>query len=184
MGSDWIRVTPSEQSASDDDSRVARSGRVPGRLRAVRRGATGGLIATAVMTIYRLPVFRAVPPTAEFWARFLGRGDAEQYTGRGIILHFAYGTFAGAVFGPLFGEAARRSTVPREYLGVVSGLVYGVTLSLFGTQVVFRHLLDRDLEPEHELVFHVGHVIYGLTLGTWLSTREPLGEVYESADRQ
>jgi len=29
------------------------------------------------------------------------------------------------------------------------------------------------------VIFHVGHVIYGLTLGTWIGFRERKGEVYE-----
>jgi len=45
-------------------------------LRVVRgliRGVVGGLIATVLMTLYRFPVFRALPPTADFWAKYVGR---------------------------------------------------------------------------------------------------------------
>ncbi|EJN57665.1 hypothetical protein [Halogranum rubrum] len=72
--------------------------------------------------------------------------------------------------------------VNRDAVGVAVGLVYGLALSTFGTRVVFRHVLNQDLEPEHVLVFHVGHAIYGLTLGTWLNSRERLGDVYEKSE--
>lgn len=148
---------------------------------AIWRGLKGGFIATAVMTLYRVPVFRALPPTAEFWAKYLG-GEAEQYTLSGIVLHFLYGSVAGAVFGVLFTRFGLRQRQTREWDGIVTGSLYGVVLSLFGTEVIFRYVLGRELESEHELVFHVGHLIYGLTLGTWMSSRKRVGEVYEEAE--
>lgn len=132
------------------------------------------------MTLYRLPIFRALPPTAEFWARYVGGGDAEDYPIQGFVLHLFYGMVAGGVFYPLFVAISRRSPNHRDLLGVVCGAGYGLALSLIGTRIVFRRVLDRGLESEHALVFHVGHLIYGLTLGTWLASREPLGEVYET----
>ncbi len=147
---------------------------------AIWQGLKGGFIATVVMTIYRIPVFRALPPTAEFWARYFG-GEAEQYTILGIVLHFLYGSVAGAVFGACFSGIRLESTLIREWAGIVTGSIYGVVLSVFGTEVLFRYVLDRELESDHELVFHVGHLVYGLTLGTWMSSREGVGEVYEDA---
>lgn len=65
-------------------------------------------------------------------------------------------------------------------LGVIGlALMYGLALSVFGTRFVFHYLLDEKLEPDEAVIFHVGHVIYGLTLGTWISFRERKGEVYE-----
>jgi len=58
-------------------------------------------------------------------------------------------------------------------------LVYSLALSAFGTRVLFRYLLDEELESDETVIFHVGHVIYGLTLGTWIGFRERKGEVYE-----
>lgn len=147
--------------------------------RAAIRGVKGGLIATAVMTLYRLPIFRALPPTAEFWARFVGGGDAEQYPLHGLALHFLYGAVAGGVFGPAFAVIDRRTGFDRERLGLVSGLAYGLVLSLVGHRLIFRHLLERELAPDEAIVFHVGHAIYGLTLGTWFGRRERFGDVYE-----
>lgn len=152
--------------------------------RAILRGLEGGVVATAVMTLYRLPVFRALPPTAEFWAKYVGSADADQYTLQGIVLHFLYGALAGAVFGPLFSTLDSQTSVPRDQVGLVSGLVYGGVLSLFGTKVVFPVLLDQELDPDEELVFHVSHLVYGVTLGTWSSKREALGEAYETPPRR
>ena len=86
---------------------------------------------------------------------------------------------AGAAFGPAFAALDARTSVGRDELGVAAGLTYGLALSAFGSRVLLRRLLGRGLEPEHALVFHVGHAIYGLTLVTWLASRERLGEVYE-----
>ena len=143
------------------------------------RGIKGGLIATAGMTLYRLPVFRALPPTAEFWARYVGSGDAEDYPLIGLILHFLYGAGGGGAFGVVFATLDRKTAFDRERFGLVSGLVYGLLLSVFGSRVLFPYLLDRELESDELLVFHVGHVIYGLTLGTWFGRHEGFGDVYE-----
>ncbi len=65
-------------------------------------------------------------------------------------------------------------------LGAIGlSMVYGLALSVFGTRVIFKQLLGEELEPDEGTVFHVAHVIYGLTLGTWMSSREQLGDVYE-----
>lgn len=143
------------------------------------RGLKGGLIATAVMTLYRWPIFRALPPTAEFWAQFVGGGEADQYLAQGLVLHFLYGVGGGLVFGPVFAVLDRQTGLDRERLGLVTGFMYGLALSVFGHRVIFRHLLDRELEDDEVLVFHVGHAIYGVTLGTWFGSRERFGEVYE-----
>jgi hypothetical protein len=143
------------------------------------RGIMGGIVATAVMTLYRLPIFRALPPTAEFWARFVGGGDAEQYPLHGLILHFGYGAAAGGVFGPAFATIDRRTRLDRERLGIVSGLTYGLVLSVIGHRIIFQRVLGRELADDEAIVFHVGHTIYGLTLGTWFGSHERFGDVYD-----
>jgi hypothetical protein len=147
--------------------------------RDVLRGVVGGLVATAVMTVYRLPIFRSLPPTAEFWARYVGGGEAEEYPFVGLVLHFLYGGVGGGLFGGLFARLSSRTSLPREPLGVASGVGFGGVLSVFGTRVVFPYLLGRDLEADERLVFHVGHLVYGLTIGTWVAKRESAGEVYD-----
>lgn len=147
--------------------------------RGLIRGVVGGLIATILMTLYRFPVFRALPPTSEFWAKYIGSDDAEAYPAKGLILHFLYGGAAGGVFG--VGISLLEFQSERErHLGVIGlSLVYGLVLSVFGTRFVFQYLLDEDAEPNEAVIFHVGHIVYGLTLGTWVGFSEQKGEVYE-----
>jgi hypothetical protein len=145
----------------------------------VWHGVTGGIVATAVMTVYRLPVFHGLPPTSEFWAQYVGSEDADAYPLQGLVLHFAYGAGAGAVFGAVFALVEDRLPLSREVSGVLGGVAYSLLLSVFGSRLVFERLLDQELDGESALVFHLGHVIYGLALGTWLSTRESVENVYD-----
>ena len=148
-------------------------------LGSVWRGIKGGLVATIVMTVFRLPMFRALPPTAEFWATYLGEKPAEAYQFHGLVLHVVYGSMAGAAFGPVFAIANRHYPGNRNYLALLTGLIYGVILSLIGTRLIFPYLLREDLQEDEALVFHVGHIIYGLTLGMWFGTHARAGEVYD-----
>lgn len=148
-------------------------------LRGTARGVVGGLIATVLMTLYRFPVFRALPPTSEFWATFVRAGEPEEYPATGLVLHFAYGGVAGGVFGFLFSLIEFRSRRNRRLGAIALSLVYGMVLSVFGSRVLLGRLLKEDLEPDERAVFHVAHAVYGLTLGTWMSSQEPPGEVYE-----
>ena len=140
---------------------------------ALGQGTVGGLLATIVMTAYRLPIARSLPPTAAFWARYVGSGDAEDYAGTGLLLHLGYGAGAGAVFGALFRIAGldAYSEHVRETRGIGLATLYGVALSVFGSRVVLGRLLGMDLDADEALVFHVSHVIYALTLGTWVGSR-------------
>ena len=142
-------------------------------LDALAQGTVGGLLATVVMTAYRLPIARSLPPTAAFWARYVGSGKAKDYPGIGLLLHLGYGAGAGAVFGYLFGVAGldARPEHVREAAGVGLATVYGIALSIFGSRVVLGRLLDMNLDADEALVFHVSHVIYALTLGTWVGSR-------------
>lgn len=162
----------------DTEGRLLSAIRTP-PVRAALHGAVGGLIATVLMTLYRTPVFRALPPTAEFWAQYVAGGDPDDHRTVGLLLHLLYGTVAGALFGPVFRAADGRTRLPRDQLGVVAGLGYGLLLSAFGERVLLRRLIGTDLDAGERAVFHVGHVIYGLTLGSRVSTRRRVGEVYD-----
>lgn len=148
-------------------------------LQGTARGVVGGLIATTLMTLYRFPVFRALPPTAEFWAMFVRGGEPEEYPVAGLLLHYMYGGAAGGLFGFVFSQIDFRSQRDRRFGAIGLSLVYGLVLSVFGSRVLLKRLLKEELEPDERAIFHVAHVIYGLTLGMWLSSREPPGEVYE-----
>lgn len=161
---------------SSRQSGVGTADPVVGRLRlfdALVQGTVGGLLATVVMTAYRLPIARSLPPTAAFWSRYVGSREADDYPGIGLLLHLGYGAAAGAVFGVLFrvvGLDARPEHV-REAVGVGLATLYGIVLSIFGSRVVLGRLLAMDLDTDEALVFHVSHVIYALALGTWVGSR-------------
>jgi len=135
-------------------------------------GAVGGALATAVMTAYRMPVAASLPPTAKFWARFVAGGEPEDHPVPGLALHLLYGACGGAVFGALFRSFGARSDGDdeREVGGVVLGSLYALALSAFGERAVLGGLLSTDLDATESLVFHVGHLVYGLSLGSWVAS--------------
>lgn len=155
---------------------------VPRLIRSTRRGAIGGLAATVGMTVYRIPVFRALPPTAEFWSRYVAGGEPADHPFPGLVLHVLYGTVGGAIFGALTSVRPIRDPIVRERLYLVAGLLYGLLLSVIGSRIIFVYLLGRKLRPEHAVVFHVGHAIYGVTLGTFMAADAPLGAVYDESE--
>lgn len=154
-------------------------GRASDLSRWAANGAIGGLLATVVMTAYRMPVSTSLPPTAEFWARYVARGDAGDHPVAAVLLHLGYGSAAGSAFGVLY-RALGWNTVRdrvREPAGIGLGAFYGVALSVFGTRVVLTRLLSMDLDATEALVFHVGHLVFGLSLGSWIAARSPAGDI-------
>lgn len=141
-----------------------------GRFGAVRSGAKGGFIGTVVMTTFRVPIARSLPPTADFWAKYVGAGGPDEYTIQGILLHLLYGAGSGVVFASFCSPRETGSEAKKERQGILRGAVFGLLLSVFGVQVVLKRLLDMDLEPDERLIFHVSHAIYGLTLGAWIGS--------------
>lgn len=135
----------------------------------LRNGAVGGVFATVVMTLFREPTARSLPPTAELIAQ-VTNGDPEEYHVSSLALHGLYGTLAGVLFSLLVGKPISETGEP-ETVGLLVGAAYGVGLSLFGERVVLRHLLGMDLEMDESAIFHTGHLIYGLALGTWVGSR-------------
>ncbi len=134
------------------------------------------------MTVYRLPVTRSLPPTADFWAQFVGDGAPEDYPVPALVLHFIYGGTAGAAFAaslrgresvdaddPRYDRQRGPPTYSGEVPTTVAGLLYGLALSAFGERFVLGGLLDVD--PDDRVAFHVGHALYGITLGAWVGTR-------------
>jgi hypothetical protein len=138
---------------------------------AVFHSVQGGLFATAVMTAFRLPILRSLPPTANFWAKYVGDGDPEEYRTIGLLLHLVYGAVGGLLFGLGYGRLNLTPGENTEARGVVWGALYGLVLSVFGEYAMLRGLLGMDVEEEAATVFHTSHLIYGLALGAWVGSR-------------
>jgi len=148
-------------------------------LRWAKNGAVGGAIATFVMSAYRLPVADSLPPTAEFWAKFVSGNEPEDHPAVGLLLHVVYGAGGGATFGALF-EPFRADTGSDRRLeadGVVLGALYGLALSVFGERAVLGALLNTDLDDTESLVFHVSHLVYGVSLGSWLASESTVDDI-------
>lgn len=150
-----------------------------GVLQWATNGAVGGALATAVMTAYRMPVTESLPPTAAFWARYVADGEPDDHPVPALVLHLGYGAAAGSAFGVLFRRFDRRSDSDesREVGGVVLGALYALVLSVFGERVVLGRLLSMDLDATESLVFHVGHLVYGLSLGSWVASESTLEDL-------
>jgi hypothetical protein len=162
--------TDTERESSGTDQRPVTMGRV-------WQGLEGGALATLVMTAYRLPVTRSLPPTAEFWAQYVSRDDPYDHPVVALVLHAVYGVAAGGVFATLLSREPvdEESDLPGppspsgEVSVTLLGFLWGLLLSVFGESVVLGALLDVD--PDDRFAFHVGHVLYGITLGAWVGTR-------------
>lgn len=133
-------------------------------------GLEGGVIATLVMTAFRMPISHSLPPTANFWAKYVGDGEPDDYPLISFLLHVGYGIMGGGVYGLVFDDPEGESRATIELFDLLRGLVYGLAASIFGSRVVLRHVIGMDLEADEALIFHVGHVMYGLTLGAWIGS--------------
>ncbi|WP_170977229.1 hypothetical protein [Halorussus salinisoli] len=179
------RRTDSDSGADSD--READSAPTIGLAARLTEGSKAGLVATLVMTAYRLPVSRSLPPTARFWSKFVSGDDPDDHPIAALALHLVYGTVGGAVFGALTPFDSRRGsrgfrrarsddgdsreTAAHEALGLLWGAVYALALSVFGERVVLERVLDMDPDVDERLVFHAGHLVYGLSLGTMFGSR-------------
>ena len=131
-------------------------------------GLIGGAVGTVVMTLFRAPAARSLPPTAPFLSRWIG-GSPDDYPLSSLVLHLAYGTGAGAALGLV--SPHPESFDEPETVGLVVGALYGLALSLFGERVIIPYLVGMDFDTDESAVFHAGHLVYGLTLGVWLGSR-------------
>jgi hypothetical protein len=138
---------------------------------AVARGLQGGFVATLIMTAFRLPLLRSLPPSANFWSQYVAGGEPDDHPIAGLALHLGYGVGSGAIFGGLFSLYTAGRSIEPEQRGLVWGSVYGLVLSAFGVQVVLEELLGIRLEADELALFHAGHLVYGLSLGAWVGSR-------------
>lgn len=159
-----------EATESGEDGSDAR--RPISRRRALGLGSVAGAIATGVMTAFRMPISHSLPPTGLFWAKYVGGGDPDQYVWEALALHLFYGTAAGSAFGVAVSRALDDADpeIGRERRATALGVAYGLLLSIFGVRVLLERMLDMELDPDERLMFHLGHVVYGLTLGAWFGS--------------
>lgn len=141
-----------------------------GRIRSLVLGLKGGAIATIVMTAFRMPISHSLPPTANFWAHYIGSRDADNYPIIAFILHIVYGIVGGGFYGVLFSRTNSETRTRIELNDLIRGAGYSLALSQFGSRIILQRMIEMDLEWDEALIFHVGHLIYGLTLGTWIGS--------------
>lgn len=131
-------------------------------------GLVGGFVATIVMSAFMMGMGGdSPPPTALFWSKYIGDGEADEYMMQGMVLHMFYGTGAGVVYGLLVG-AGIVVTEGTTLLGAVNGAVYGVALFVIGAAFWFKVVLDMDPEPDEAARMAGFHIIYGLVLGAFV----------------
>lgn len=164
-------TSPRTGGETGDESAVAAADDTTNTLAAaIKYGALGGLVATVSMTVFRMPTSKSLPPTARFWATFVGGGEPEEYPVVALLLHLVYG-IVGGVFFALLTPGSEDSEAVAESKGALLGTVYGVGLSIFGMRVILERVLGTDLDTDERLIFHISHIVYGLTLGTWVGSR-------------
>ncbi|MFC6724873.1 hypothetical protein ACFQE1_10920 [Halobium palmae] len=89
-----------------------------------------------------------------------------------VVLHLLYGTLAGGAFGGLVGTSEHRRRERSLHLWTGLGAVYGLVLSELGLHVLLERVNDQDVPPDERFLFHLGHLVYGLTLGAWCGYRD------------
>lgn len=130
-------------------------------------GLVGGLVATIVMTVFMMTFGDdSPPPTAAFWAKYVGDGTPDDYMQQGMLLHMLYGTIAGVVLvflAPVVGLSLGGLTA-----GLIAGIAYGVVLFIGAAVFWMKIVLDIDAEPIAVGLFLLFHLVYGVVLGAWL----------------
>lgn len=132
-------------------------------------GLAGGIVATLLMTAFMMTLGDdSPPPTAAFYATYLGDGNPSDYMQEGMILHVMYGIGAGVAFAYL-GVAELLLFTPVDLTnGVFNGLAYGFVLFVGAAGFWMNVVLDVDPEPADVVQFLFFHLVYGGVLGAWL----------------
>jgi len=154
-----------------NDDRLPESGRGIHAVAAAIRGLQAGFVATLIMTAFRLPIMRSLPPSANFWSTYVAGGEPDDHPVACIVLHLLYGTLGGAMFGGIFALLSAERSIEPEQRGIVWGAVFGMGSSAFGSQIMLNELLDIRLDADELTLFHAGHLVYGIALGAWVGSR-------------
>ncbi|NKE34544.1 hypothetical protein GWG54_01690 [Natronococcus sp. JC468] len=169
--SERIRRLRSKTGSSDVTGATAEQSRTEHAARAAVRGVQAGFVATLIMTAFRLPILRSLPPSANFWSTYVSGDEPENHPIIGLILHLVYGIQGGMIFGALFALFDADRSIEPEQRGLVWGSVFGMGLSAFGSQIMLKELLDIRLDADELALFHAAHLVYGLSLGAWVGSR-------------
>ena len=140
-------------------------------MRLLTLGFTGGFIATGVMTAFRMPISRSLPPTENLWAQYIGGSDLEEYQLPAVILHLFYGAIAGSVFASVLPWLNKWSPLGTETTGLAGGILFSIPFAWLGEAIFLNRLLGMDLDANESMVFHASHLVYGITLGAWVGSR-------------
>jgi hypothetical protein len=140
-------------------------------IRTLISGFRGGLVATCVMTTFRMLISHSLPPTANLWSQYVAGGELEEHRIEAMVLHFFYGAAAGSVFAVMFTAIDPRTPLEPETEGLLTGLLYSIPFTLIGEIVMLHRILGMDLDSDESMIFHAGHLIYGITLGAWIGSR-------------
>lgn len=145
------------------------------RLRDLLLGARAGLVATALMSLLMLAGKAAgltgrLPPakiTDEATRELPGQPDRDDRDAIAAVIHFGFGSVAGALFG--LGAAGLR----RTWLSTALGMAYGTAVyavSYLGW-IPALNLMPPATEdrPGRTLTMLAAHWVYGATLGALLA---------------
>jgi hypothetical protein len=127
-------------------------------------GLVGGLVATIVMTVFMMVLGDdSPPPTAAFWAKYVGDGEASDFMMQGMVLHLLYGIVGGGVFVSLLAPLGLGVTALTGAL--LWGIVYGIVLFVFAAGFWMMVVLDMSATPAMAAMFLLFHLVYGAVLG-------------------
>jgi hypothetical protein len=130
----------------------------------VLSGAVGGLVATVVMTVLMMALGDdSPPPTAAFWAKYIGDGAPTDYMPQGMALHFLYGLGAAVALAVALPVVGFETVTLATATGF--GLGYGVVLFVFAAVFWMKIVLAIDPEPPQVAQFLLFHLVYGVVLG-------------------
>lgn len=127
-------------------------------------GVAGGVLATIVMTMLMMALGDdSLPPTAAFWAKYIGDGAPNDYMPQGMALHVLYGLGAGGVLAVVLSLVGFETVTLVTAVGL--GLAYGVVLFVFAAVFWMKIVLSMNPEPPQVAQFLFFHLVYGAVLG-------------------
>ena len=91
-----------------------------------------------------VPALSRAPSDGRVLGDIRGCGEPEQYPTVRLLLHVLYGGVGGGVFGVDFSLINFKRERDRRLGALGLSMVYGLVLSVFGTQVISKRLLGKN----------------------------------------